>query len=88
MIQEHRGRLPLFHIDSTGWIASRSTPGPARISVSEGGGGRMVRRLRGPRSLNASRSQLRLPTRKRRIEYAASGERYASLIEKLKRRFK
>lgn len=91
MIQEHRGRLPLFHIDlyrldrvaldDLGLREYLFSEGVAAVEWFE--------RLREAPELECITVSITFADAgKRRIEFTASGERYASLIEKLKRRFK
>jgi tRNA threonylcarbamoyladenosine biosynthesis protein TsaE len=91
MIQEHRGRLPLFHIDlyrldrvaldDLGLREYLFSEGVAAVEWFE--------RLREASELECiSVSIMFADAGKRRIKFVGSGERCASLIEKLKRRFK
>jgi len=91
MIQEHRGRLPLFHIDlyrldrvaldDLGLREYLFSEGVAAVEWFE--------RLREAPELECITVSITYADAgSRRIEFAASGERYAARIENLKRRFK
>jgi tRNA threonylcarbamoyladenosine biosynthesis protein TsaE len=91
MIQEHRGRLPLFHIDlyrldrvaldDLGLREYLFSEGVAAVEWFE--------RLREASELECITVSITFADAgKRRIEFTASGERYTSLIDKLKQRFK
>lgn len=91
MIQEHRGRLALFHIDlyrldrvaldDLGLREYLFSEGVAAVEWFE--------RLREAPELECITVSIAFgETGQRRIEFAASGERYAALIDKFKRRFK
>jgi tRNA threonylcarbamoyladenosine biosynthesis protein TsaE len=90
MIQEHRGRLPLYHIDLyrldsvalddlglREYLFSESIAAVEWFERLEGGGD--INRLSLTISYTGANS--------RRIEFAAIGERYSSLIEALRSRF-
>jgi tRNA threonylcarbamoyladenosine biosynthesis protein TsaE len=91
MIQEHRGRLPLFHIDlyrldrvaldDLGLREYLFSEGVAAVEWFE--------RLREASELECITVSITFAKAgKRRIEFVTRGEPYAALIEKFKRRFK
>jgi tRNA threonylcarbamoyladenosine biosynthesis protein TsaE len=90
MIQEHRGRLPLFHIDlyrlenvALDDLGLRDYLFSDAVAAVE-----WYERLREARDL--SHLSIRITyteANSRRIEFAAVGERYASMVERLRRRF-
>ncbi len=91
MIQEHRGRLPLFHIDlyrldhvaldALGLRGYLFSEGVAAVEWFE--------RLREAPELECITVSISYAAEgSRRIEFAASGERYAARIENLQRRFR
>jgi tRNA threonylcarbamoyladenosine biosynthesis protein TsaE len=90
MIQEHHGRLPLFHIDlyrldrvaldDLGLREYLFSDGVAAVEWFE--------RLREAGELDRVDVRINFEEASgRRIEFVGSGERYASLIEEFKRRF-
>jgi len=90
MIQEHRGSLPLFHIDlyrlenvALDDLGLREYLFSDAVAAVE-----WFERLREADDLN--RLSIRITyseANSRRIEFTAIGERYASLIERLRQRF-
>lgn len=90
MIQEHRGRLPLFHIDlyrldrvALDDLGLREYLFSDAVAAVE-----WFERLREANDLDRiSVGITYAEASSRRIEFAAIGERYVSLIEQFKRRF-
>lgn len=91
MIQEHRGRLPLFHIDlyrldrvALDDLGLREYLFSEGVAVVE-----WFERLREAPELECITVSITFAEAgKRRIEFAARGERHAAVIEKFKRHFK
>src|ERR1700730_3628775 len=90
MIQEHHGRLPLYHIDlyrleqvALDDLGLREYLFSEAIAAVE-----WFERLREARDLECLKISIAYAgANSRRIEFAAIGDRYAAIIEKLRNRF-
>ncbi len=92
MIQEHHGRLPLYHIDLYRLEEVGLDDMGLRVSsfFSRNRGGGMVRRAFGGKALRWEVLSVRIEyadTNTRRLEFRATGSRHASIVAKLKNRF-
>ena len=91
MIQEHRGRLTLYHIDLYRLDSvARDDLGLREYLFSEGVAAvEWFERLREASTLESITVAISFAeAMNRRIEFTARGERYVGLIEKLKQRFR
>jgi tRNA threonylcarbamoyladenosine biosynthesis protein TsaE len=90
MIQEHRGRLPLYHIDLYRLEAVAIDDMGLREYLFSGAVAAVewFERLRDAENLARLSVRISYTTANHRsIEFSASGERYARLIERLHKRF-
>ena len=90
MIQEHRGRLPLYHIDLYRLDeASLDDMGLREYLFSEGiAAVEWFERLRESDALDYLGVRISFADdNSRRIEFTATGDRHGAIVEKLKRRF-